>query len=65
MKDIKEVYVIFDAQSGGYYDGSRGFRGSLFAKKYHLRENAVTEIGNILSFSNGVMLLEVKKVYTI
>ena len=65
MKDIKEVYVIFDAQTNGYYDGSRGFGGSLFAKKYTLRENAVVEVGNILSNSNGVMLLEIKKVYTI
>lgn len=64
MKDIREVYVIFDARTNGYYDGSRGFRGSLFAKKYHLRENAVTEVGNILSESNGIMLLEIKKVYT-
>jgi ssDNA-specific exonuclease RecJ len=64
MKDIKEIYVIFDAHTNGYYDGS-GFRGILFAKKYHLRENAVVDIGNVLTKSFGVGFLELKKVYTI
>jgi hypothetical protein len=63
MKDIKEVYVIFDLYTQGYYDG-RGFGASLFAKKYHLRENAVTEVGNLITESNGMTLLEIKKIYT-
>lgn len=63
MKDIRETYVIFDTCTNRYYDGTT-FRGILFAKKYNLRENAVVEVGNILSKTNGVMLLEIKKVYT-
>jgi hypothetical protein len=63
MKDIREVYVIFDPYRNGYFDG-RWFGGILFAKKYHIRENAVTEVGNIITHSNGVPMLEIKKLYT-
>jgi hypothetical protein len=63
MKDIKEIYVIFDPYTNGYYDG-RGFGGILFVKKYDFRENAVTEVGNLITKSIGTTLLEIKKIYT-
>jgi hypothetical protein len=63
MNDIKEIFVIYDTYTNGYYDG-RGFSGILFAKKYHIRENAVTEVSNIITHSNGVQMLEIKKLYT-
>jgi hypothetical protein len=63
MKDIKEIFVIYDPYQGGYYDGKR-FRGILFAKKYTIRENAVVDVGNILSGSNGVTYLSIEKLYT-
>jgi hypothetical protein len=64
MKDIKEVFVIYDTYTNGYYDG-RGFSGILFAKKYHIRENAVTDAGNILSNGVGINYIKIEKLYTI
>jgi hypothetical protein len=64
MKDIKEVFVLCNPYTQGYYNGT-SFGGILFAKKYHIRENAVTDIGNILSNSIGVTYIKIEKLYTI
>lgn len=64
MKDIREVYVIFNTYTNGYYNGS-GFGGILFAKQYHSRDIAVVAVGTILTNSNGVELVEIKKLYTL
>lgn len=61
MKDIKEVFVIYDPYTFGYYDGEE-FRGILFAKVYMIRENAVSDIGNLLSNSD-VNCLKIEKLY--
>lgn len=61
MKDIKEVFVIYDPYIFGYYDGKE-FRGILFAKKYMIRENAVSDIGNLLS-NPDVNCLKIEKLY--
>lgn len=63
MKDIKEIYVIFNPYDGRYYDGNR-FGGILFAKKYSIRDNAVVDVSNILSRSTGVEYLRIEKLYT-
>lgn len=60
---MKEVYVIFDPFKNGYYDG-KTFRGILFAKKYHMKENAVVDVQNILSASFGTNFLKIEKLYT-
>jgi len=64
MKDIKEIFVIYDPYRGGYYDG-KTFRGILFAKKYFIRDNAVVDVNNILSNGTGVNYLIIDKLYTV
>jgi hypothetical protein len=64
MKDIKEVFVLYNPYTQGYYDGV-GFGGILFAKKYYIRENAVTDVGNILSDGMGINYIKIEKLYTI
>jgi hypothetical protein len=64
MKDIKEIFVLYNPYTQGYYDGV-GFRGILFAKKYYTRETAVTDVGNILSNRMGIDYIKIEKLYTI
>lgn len=64
MKDIREVFVIYDPYIQRYYNGKR-FGGLLFAKKYVTRESAVVEVGNILSNDNKVNFLNIEKLYII
>jgi hypothetical protein len=64
MKDIKEVFVLYNPYTQDYYDGV-GFGDILFAKKYHIRENAVTDAGNILSNGVGINYIKIEKLYTI
>jgi len=64
MKDIKEVFVLYNPYTQGYYDGV-GFGSILFAKKYYIRENAVTDVGNILSDGMGINYIKIEKLYTI
>jgi hypothetical protein len=63
MKDIKEIYVIYNPYDGRYYDGNR-FGGILFAKKYSIRDIAVIDVSNILSKSTGIEYLKIQKLYT-
>ena len=64
MKQIKEVYVIFNPYYKGYYDGYGYFRGILTSKKYIDKEDAFTEIETILTNSNGKTFLKVESYHT-
>ena len=64
MKDIKEIYVIYNPYEDMYYDGG-SYSQILFAKKYHNRETAVVDVVDIISNADGVTYLEIEKLYTI
>jgi hypothetical protein len=64
MKDIKEIYVIYNPYEDMYYDGS-SYSQILFAKQYHSKETAVADVTDIISNTYGVTYLEIEKLYTI
>lgn len=63
MKEVREVFVIYNPYNGGYYDGI-GFKGILFAKSYHVRASALDDVDFLLKSSNGITYLKIEKFYT-
>jgi hypothetical protein len=63
MKDIQEVFVLYNPYTHSYYNGV-GFAGILFAKKYYIRETALIDVNKILSNLSGINYIKIEKLYT-
>lgn len=63
LKEIVEIFVIYNPYKNGYYNGNN-FAGILFANKYYDREAALIDISDILKKSKGVEYLQIEKLYT-
>lgn len=63
LKEIVEIFVIYNPYKNGYYNGNN-FAGILFAIKYYDRDTALLELCKLLESSNSIEYLQIEKLYT-